>query len=201
MAETKIEKVSYKGWPNCYKVSDGEIEFIATTDIGPRIISCGFAGERNLFHVVEETAGKTGGDEWHLYGGHRLWHSPEDKFRTYNPDNSPIKVEQLPEGLRLTQPVEERTGIQKEIEIRLVPSERRVHLIHRLKNTNVWAVEFSPWALTVMAPGGFSVVPLPTSHHEDNLLPNRSLTFWPYTDLRDDRLLLGTDYVLLRQDK
>ena len=198
MAQVKIEKVNFQGWPNCYRVGNGVIEFIATSDIGPRIISLSFIGEKNLFFVREDFAGKTGGEEWRNYGGHRLWHAPEDKVRTYQPDNIPADVRQIENGLVLSNPLEKLTGILKTIEITIDPSSARVRVIHRLKNTNLWDVEMAPWALSVMAPGGFAVSPLPTEFHPDRLLPNRSLILWPYTNLRDDRYVLGTDFVLLR---
>ncbi|MDQ7034921.1 MAG: hypothetical protein Q9P01_08815 [Anaerolineae bacterium] len=34
----QIETISYKGWENCYRLSDGTIEVIVTGDVGPRII-------------------------------------------------------------------------------------------------------------------------------------------------------------------
>ncbi|MCK7479038.1 MAG: hypothetical protein M0C28_18000 [Candidatus Moduliflexus flocculans] len=86
-----IEKTAFQGWPNCYRVSNGTVEFIATTDVGPRIISFGFIGGANLFFVREDFAGQTGGSEWKNYGGHRVWHAPEDKVRTYEPDNAPCR--------------------------------------------------------------------------------------------------------------
>jgi hypothetical protein len=73
-----------------------------------------------------------------------------------------------------------------------------VHVVHRLKNAGPWPIEIAPWAISVMAPGGFAVAPMPTAFHPDRLLPNRALTLWPYTDMKDDRWLWGTDYVLLR---
>ena len=88
-ADVNIEKTAFQGWPNCYRVSNGTVEFIATTDVGPRIISFGFTGGANLFFVREDFAGQTGGTEWKNYGGHRVWHAPEDKVRTYEPDNAP----------------------------------------------------------------------------------------------------------------
>jgi hypothetical protein len=195
----KIEKTAYQGWPNCYKVSNGIVEFIATTDVGPRIISYSFVGGTNVFFVREDFAGQTGGTEWKNYGGHRIWHAPEDKVRSYEPDNSPIAAKVIENGLVLTMPVEKLSGIQKEIEITLAPASTEVHVVHRLKNAGAWPVELAPWAISVMAPGGFAVAPLPTAFHPDRLLPNRALTLWPYTDMKDDRWLWGTDYILLRQ--
>jgi len=194
----KIEKTAFRGWPNCYRVSNGTVEFIATTDVGPRIISFGFVGGANLFFVREDFAGRTGGAEWKNYGGHRIWHAPEDKARTYEPDNGPIDAKVVANGLVLTMPPEPSTRIQKEIEITLDPVTSEVTVVHRLRNIGAWAVELAPWALSVMAPGGFAIAPMPTAFHPDRLLPNRALTLWPYTNMRDDRWLWGTDYVLLR---
>ena len=86
-----MDKVSYGGWPNCVKLSNDQIELIATTDVGPRIIRFGYVGGQNLFTECKDQLGKTGGDKWRSYGGHRLWHGPEDPQRTYYPDNSPIE--------------------------------------------------------------------------------------------------------------
>ena len=67
-----MEKVSYAGWPNCIKLSNGQIELIVTTDVGPRIMRFGFVGGQNLLNEYKDQVGKTGGDEWRIYGGHRL---------------------------------------------------------------------------------------------------------------------------------
>jgi hypothetical protein len=194
-----IEKTAFQGWPNCYRVSNGTVEFIATTDVGPRIISYGFVGGANLFFVREDFAGQTGGTEWKNYGGHRVWHAPEDKVRTYEPDNSAVEATVIANGLLLTMPPGPLSGIQKAIQITLDPATSEVLVRHRLRNTGAWPVELAPWAISVMAPGGFAIAPLPTAFHPDRLLPNRALTLWPYTEMRDDRWLWGTDYVLLRQ--
>ncbi len=198
-ATVTIEKIAFKGWPNSYRVSNGIVEFIATTDIGPRIMSFGFVGGTNLFFVREDFAGQTGGSEWKNYGGHRLWHAPEDKVRSYEPDNSPIEVKPLGSGLLLVSPTEKASGLQKEMEITLDPVTSVVRVVHRLRNMGPWPVECAPWAISVMAPGGFAIAPMPTTFHPDRLLPNRALTLWPYTDMRDDRWIWGTDYILLHQ--
>jgi len=193
--------MDYRGWPNCCRLSNGLIDLIATTDVGPRIIRFGFVGEENEFKEYEETAGKVGGDEWRIYGGHRLWHAPEAKPRTYCPDNSPVGLEQHGDLVRLIQPTEATTGIQKEIDIRLSAAEAHVEVTHRLRNTNLWAVNLAPWALSVMAPGGTAGIPLPPRRsHEESLLPANTMALWAYTDMSDPRWHWGEKYVLLRQD-
>lgn len=194
-----IEKIAYGGWPNCYRLGDGERELILTSDVGPRVIRLGFVGGKNVFGEFEEMMGLTGGDEWRSYGGHRLWHSPEAKPRSYYPDNGPVDVQvKGQDTLHAIQPVESETGIQKEMNITL--AEGRVTVTHLLTNEGLWPVELAPWGLSVMAPGGLGIIPQPTWHHPDNLLPNRTLTLWPYTDMTDERLHWGTKYITVRQD-
>ena len=60
----QIEKTSYKGWENCYLISNGVVELIALADVGPRIIHFGFIDGENHFAVVEETLGECGGCDW-----------------------------------------------------------------------------------------------------------------------------------------
>jgi hypothetical protein len=195
------EKVRYGGWQNCIRLSNGQIEIIVTTDVGPRVIRCGFVGGQNLFHEVKEELGKTGGSEWRPYGGHRLWHAPEQMPRTYAPDNDPVQYAWDGKTLTLTQPVEPSTGIQKQMEITLSPDGNHVKLVHRLINKNLWDIEASPWCLTVMAPGGRAIFPQePYIPHSEYLLPARALVLWHYTDMRDPRWIWGTRYIQLKQD-
>jgi len=196
----EIERIEYKGWPNCYRLSNGLVDLVLTSDVGPRIIRYGFTNEENEFHEFAGDLGKTGGDEWHSYGGHRLWHAPEDKVRTYFPDNYPVQVRQYAKFLRVTQLTEATTGIQKEIDIRLDPSTSHVQVTHRLINRNLWQVELSVWALSVVALGGVGILPLPArGEHPAQILPTSTLGIWPYTDLSDPRFTLGRHYILLRQ--
>lgn len=193
------ETIEFLGWPNCLRLSNGRVELIVTRDVGPRILHYGLVGGRNAFRVFPEQAGLTGGDEWHLFGGHRLWHAPEQKPRTYQPDNLPVDCDPRPDGARLVQPVEPLTGIEKALEIRL---QEGTHVIvsHSLTNLGVWPVRLAPWALTVMAPGGVAILPEPPPGTPDQLLPNRVVALWPYTRAGDPRLLWGDRYLRVRPD-
>ena len=197
----KMEIVSYGGWPNCIKLSNGEIELVATTDVGPRIIRFGYVGGQNLFKEYKDQLGQTGGNKWRIYGGHRLWHCPEDHKRTYYPDNSKITYKWDGRILKLTQPVETTTGIVKEIEVTLDAKENLVKVFHRLINENLWDIEVSAWALTAMAPTGRIILPQePHRPHPDYLLAARPLVLWHFTDMSDARWTWGEKYIQLRQD-
>jgi hypothetical protein len=208
-----MEKISYGGWPNCIRLTNGNVELIATTDVGPRIIRSGFVGQDNMFHEAASDMGKTGGDEWRGYGGHRLWHAPESKPRTYFPDNYPVKYEMAGDALRLIQGTECTTGLQKTIEITLASDSNHARISHGITNTNLWPVLFAPWALTVMRAGGKAIFPQePYAPHPDipdfdgqqvdkrYYLPVRNLVMWSYTKLSDPRWVFTDQYLILKQD-
>ncbi|MFN7138663.1 MAG: hypothetical protein ACK4UN_04940 [Limisphaerales bacterium] len=193
-----MEKVAYGGWTNCIRLSNEEIELIATTDVGPRIIRFAHLGAPNLLKENKDQMGQTAGDKWRAYGGHRFWHAPEIMPRTYAPDNAPVEHKWDGKKLKLIQPMETTTGLQKELEITLEAKENRVTVLHRLRNRNLWDVEAAPWALTVMQGPGRAIFP-----HEprvEQLLPVRPLVLWGYTDMKDPRWNWGSRYIQVKCD-
>src|SRR4051812_5239262 len=112
-----VEKTEWGGWPNCYRISNGEMELIVTSDIWPRVMRCGFIGGQNFFKVFEDQLGKTGEPDWQLRGGHRIWLAPEDFQRTYAPDNDAAEVQVHGPVLTTTQKTEPETGLQKQLVI------------------------------------------------------------------------------------
>lgn len=198
---TKLEKISYGGWDNCYRLSNDVVDLVVTTDVGPRIIRFGFRDQGNMFKEYPHLLGKTGGDDFRIYGGHRFWHAPEDLVRTYYPDNNPVQLKEHGNFIRLVQPIETTTGVQKEIDISLSASDTQVTVTHRLRNTNMWSIEVAPWALSVMNSSGTAILPLPPRiKHSDQLLPTSSLILWGYVDMSDPRWGWGQEYILLNQD-
>jgi len=197
----QIEKIAYGGWENCTRISNSQVELIVTTDVGPRIIHYGFNGQHNEFYVDEETLGATGGDEWRVYGGHRLWTAPEDPIFTYRPDNMSLDITFEENGLTATQPVDPVSGIQKSMRITLQNENSKVFIEHVVNNKSDKELFIAPWAITMMAAGGTAILPLPKrGSHPQNLLATSSLALWPYTDMSDERWLWGHEYILLRQD-
>jgi hypothetical protein len=208
-----MEKVAYGGWPNCIRISNGTVELIATTDVGPRIIRFGFVGKENEFFEDLEQMGKTNASEWLAFGGHRLWLAPEAKPRSYFPDSQPVKAVEQGNTLRLIQPIETTNGIQKQIEVTLDAEKAHVTAIHKLTNHNLWPIELAPWTLTVMAPKGKAIFPSePYSPHPDIpdtpgqvidkrfYLPVRTLVLWSYTNLADPRWVFTSKSLILKQD-
>lgn len=199
MMNVKLEETNYKSFGKCLKISNEEVELYVTLSMGPRIIRYSFLEEENEFCEDIPTTMEVFGEQWHLLGGHRLWHSPEENPRTYIPDNKEVKWIKSGNGVVLESEVEPWTQIKKEVEIILGDSGSNVKIIHRLTNKNAWAIELAAWALTVMAPGGVEVIAQPK--RETGLLPNRVLALWPYSKMNDSRVYFGDKYIILKQDK
>jgi hypothetical protein len=201
VASVKVEKTEYKGWQNCYRVTNGEIELIVTGDVGPRIIRFGFVGGQNMFKEFAEQLGKSGEEKFQLRGGDRVWKAPEDPVATWAPDNVPVQIIPTATGLIARAPIEPLTNLQKEIEIAIAPLGTTVTVSHRITNHSLFTLEFAPWALTMMAQGGIAVSGFPPrGRHPINLEATNPLVMWAYTDLADPRWKFTKKYLTLRQD-
>lgn len=202
--KVKIDKIPYFNQPNCYRLANGKVEVIATSDIGPRIIAYRLVGGENvLAELGPDAVVKTDLGDWHPWGGHRLWHAPEQIPRSYAPDDTPIEVETVgSDSIRLIQPVEASSHIQKEILVKLAEDGTKVTLTHKLTNKGAWSVKLAPWALTIVRGGGTTIIPQePYIPHEDELLPARPLVLWHYTDMSDPRWTFLKKYICLRTDE
>jgi hypothetical protein len=200
-AAVTIEKAPYHGWPNSYRISNGEVELIVTTDVGPRIIRFAFIGGQNLFKEYDEQLGHSGEKEWMARGGHRLWMAPEDPIGSYALDNTPIQAEQKGDTLVLTGGIEKETGLQKQIVVQLAPTGTAVEVVHRLTNKAGKPRRVAAWALTMMAQGGVGITGFPPrGTHPKDLPPTNPLVMWAYTDFSDTRWQFTRKYLILRQD-
>lgn len=198
-AEVTVKTAPCFNFPNCLHLSNGEVEVVVTTDIGPRIARYAFTGGENILADLSGSIEKK--TEWQPWGGHRLWIAPEDRVRSYGPDNGPIAHVREGNRVRLTQPVEPGTQIQKEIVVTVEASGTGVTVEHRLTNRGSARTELAPWALTIMNGGGTAILPQePYRSHQDALLPARALVLWHYTDLSDPRFQHGPRFLRLSTD-
>jgi hypothetical protein len=167
------------------------------TEAGPRLVRLVPAGtDVNLLAETPDLTIDTDAGVFHLWGGHRLWHSPEMHARTDAPDDSTVQIEELGEGgLRLSAPAD-TAGMFKSIEIHLNPDRPALTLDHTLRNDGLWPVETAPWAITQVPLGGQAIIPC-TAPEKEGLLANRLFVFWPYSNLDDPRLHASDDFIRL----
>jgi len=199
-----IKQIKDPNFGNCLSISNGLVEVHITLEYGPRIIHCSVSGKENMMYQDLEKTPL--GDKYDvfedqhiLYGGHRLWFSPEVVPRCYHPDNLPVTFEEIENGARFTAAIEKHNQIQKSLTITLEKDAPRIKVSHSIRNTGMWDIQLAPWAITMLAPGGLEVMPMPS--RVTDLLPNRNFTFWDYSELNDPRLYFGKDFMSLKQDE
>ncbi|MDB5808682.1 MAG: hypothetical protein JWN94_804 [Betaproteobacteria bacterium] len=195
-----MEKISYPGFGNCYRIANDIAEIVVSTDIGPRILRYALIGGENVLGEYPLLQTMTEWGSWKPWGGHRLWAAPEAMPATYSPDNAPVKFDAPDEwSIHLAQDTD-RSGLQKEMVIALDIEDARVDVHHTIINRTNSPVELAPWAITVMR-SGEAIVPLePWRSHDEALLPAQPIVRWSFTDFTDPRWTLGRRYVRVHTD-
>jgi hypothetical protein len=196
-----METVKFLGL-DCVQLKNDSLELLVTQSVGPRLIRLSLAGGENLLAELPEAAlDCPGAGKLNLWGGHRLWHAPEMRRRTYIPDNQSLTITEIENGLELVQPTEAQTGIQKSLRIILPDQSATLVIDHTLKNEGLWPIELAPWAITQLKPGGIAFLPqITTNADPDGLLPNRRLALWPYTDISSPHIRWGNRFILIKAD-
>lgn len=200
-----IKEVSYKNYGKCLQLSNEKVEVLVTVDLGPRIIKCNLAGkenlmfndvERKLWYDVSSLYGE--GRSWYVYGGHRIWLSPEKFPDTYYPDNEKVVYTTSANGAVFTPAQQDITGLQFCLSVELDETEPKITVTNKITNCSKQPIEGAVWCLSAMDQGGAVIVPQPTE--DTGLLNNRVLALWPYTKMSDSRVFWGDKYIALRQD-
>lgn len=203
-----MEYIQYKNFEKCAKLSKGGKTLLVTVDIGPRIIFYGYDNGENIFFEDAENditrnsdyikTNLRGKGVWHIYGGHRLWKSPEDEA-SYYPDNSPVQVVESCGGVVFVSDVETTTGLQKILSV-YMDNDGDVTIDHTFVNKGKSVTDkIAIWTLSVMDKGAKAVIPL--SVKDTGLLANRNLVLWSYTDIKDKRLEIENDKITVSQSK
>ena len=185
----------------CVVIESGKMRLAVATDKGPRVVGCfiGKGSKENMFAVLPPEPVAKAANGYCFYGGHRLWHSPEDCPLSYEPDNEPVNVRETEDGIFFEGKPAPSTGIQKSICVQPLGDE--IFLVrHMIRNCGIWPVEIAPWALTMMAPGGLMILPQGFAPEGNPYTPDRNIVLWPYTNLADKRLKFTEKYILVQND-
>jgi hypothetical protein len=184
----------------CLELTHGDLSLYLTTSVGPRVLAFTVDGENLFAELPETTLDHPSGRKFHLYGGHRLWAAPEEPAVTYLPDDGPVEIEEIGEGVRVVQ-ADAGTGIMKTLAVGFTP-EGTVRVEHVLKNLGDTPVDCAPWAITQLRTGGTAILPQPGRiPGYSNYQPNRALVLWPYTDIADPGIYPGNRFVFVSADR
>ncbi len=202
-----FSEISYKNFGKCIKMENETTELIVTVDVGPRVIYYGLKGKCNIFredinrdsfndkkqlHDFFETD-----ENWYIYGGHRLWSSPESYPESYTPDNHPVEYEIKGNTITLMPEDRVKVGERHIMTVTLDDRSSDVTVKHAIKNIADFEIKLAPWCLTVAEKGGVEILPLCTE--DTGLLSNRRMVFWPYSNVRDPRFFMCDKYITLAQ--
>ncbi len=181
----------------------GNICLSVTLDVGPRIISLRHKlGENIMFNDTKDEINKDvskvfgAGKKWHIYGGHRIWASPESE-NTYIPDNQEVKYIVDGDSVEFIPKVWPVVLLQSNLKITFI-SDNSIEVGMTLKNTSKIEQRISLWALTVLKVGGTMEVKLPTK--DTGYLPNRNLVMWPYASINDDRFTFRDNVIKVKSN-
>lgn len=178
----------------CIELANPSLRLLVSQAVGPRILGLQYQGGENLLAEIPEFTVDVPTGTFHFYGGHRLWRAPEDLHTTYVPDNGPVSVTSIENGVCVSL-LESTTGLQKTMQILLDASRPVVEITHTLTNLSDAPMTLANWAITQLNPGGVAILPHATD--ATGFLPNRQIALWPYTDLRSPYLTLGNQYTLV----
>ena len=203
----KFSEISYKNFGKCIKMENETAAVIVTVDVGPRVIYYGLNGKQNIFnedinrdtvrdskqlHDFFETE-----ENWYIYGGHRLWSSPESYPESYTPDNHSVPYEIDGNSLKLMPEDRVKVGERHIMTVTLDDTSSDVTVKHAIKNIADYDIKLAPWCLTVAEKGGVEILPQCTK--DTGLLSNRRMVFWAYSNVNDPRFFVCDKYITLAQ--
>ncbi len=196
-----VDYVSFGGWPNNVRLANAHAELIITLDVGPRVISYRTTAGENVFKTFDAQLGGTGESEWMSRGGHRFWLAPEHPVLSYLPDNSPVQHRVISDReVEVENAPVDQLPIRKVMRVAINASSSRVTVTHRAENHGTQPFTAATWGLSVMRPGGVEIIPLPPlGEHPRDLLPNRTMILWAFTDMSGPRWRWGRRFITLRQ--
>lgn len=161
-AAARVKKIEYRGWKNCYEITNPLVRVVVAPAIGGRIMEYSIQG-RNVLWQNEKELGvlrpSDVGKLWHNYGGHKAWNAPQEKWRTPDADNyydyaPALSAEVLPEtpdamaGVRVKCAPIPHLGIQFQRDILVSASTSQVRIIETMKNISGADIEWAPWGVT-----------------------------------------------------
>lgn len=187
--------LEYKNFGKCVQFEENGMIVMVTIDVGPRIIYFGDKQNNILKEDLErkvQVYNDAYKDNWYLYGGHRLWKSPEN-ICTYVADNKPVSYRLNEHGGTFISNIDPKFDYILDIGIK----KNKVYIENTIVSKSKNIESIAAWALTVMDIGGELTVNL--NKKMDDLNPQQNLVIWPYTDIYDERIKISKEKLIVQQ--
>lgn len=173
-----------------YWMTDGKTEVAVAMDFGIRIVHLSCAGMENLYYVqpADLSDGFGTPDTWKLRGGHRMWLAPEGDH-SYHPDDDPVNITPLENGILVEQPLDPLQNIVKTLTVTFC-EDGAVRLDHSFRNAGTAPITGASWGVNTLDAGGTITVGFAG---EDKFTPTRAVSLWGGTNLHDSRIRFTAD--------
>jgi hypothetical protein len=112
-----------------------------------------------------------GDDAWFIYGGHRIWVSPESEA-SYAPDNNPCAVEVSDAGIDVLTQVDPQSRLQKRLTVGA--DDDRFVVSSTIRNMGDALFLGAAWAITCVVPSGVIAFPWGSGGSWDQ----KTITYW-----------------------
>jgi hypothetical protein len=158
--ETPVTRISYRGWPQALKLSNGVVEAIIVPAVG-RVMQFQLAGGEPgpLWENPTVTGASPGADAqgWVNFGGDKVWPAPQTAWPKVTPrgwpppagfDGHPMAAASAGAGVDLTSEVDRDYGVRIRRHIELAPDRPVMTIITRFEKVTGPPVEIGVWTIT-----------------------------------------------------
>lgn len=160
-----VEQVTYEGWQNAYRITNGTMEAIIVPQIA-RVMRYAYIDGPNLLWNNPAELGKAGDPQgWINFGGDKAWPWSQDDWPTWFKREAnwppPPEAEQTPHTVqvvgintvRLTSPVLAQTGLRIVRDITLAETGTRLYTVTKIERVEegydfpvgAWAIAQTPF--------------------------------------------------------
>ena len=200
---SKIEQVTYHGWPNSLRLWSEQAEAIVVPEIG-RVMSFRLRDGENVFWEDRSLDGQRGdatGKEWINFGGDKTWPAPEAEWGQYTGrkqwmppaafDAMPVIATITNNEVVLTSPVDPHYGIRTIRRVRLFRNQLSIATTYERVSGGPSKVGI--WTITQFKEPVMICVPVKTN----SIFTNGHFKFgnepWPQLQVKSNRIEITRD--------
>lgn len=157
-----VERISYHGWPDCYRIANGCVEAIVVPAVG-RLMQFRLAGDEDgAFwenRALDGLLHDSNSSVWLNFGGDKSWPAPQSAWSgqqglDWPPpagfDSRPMEPAPTDRGVVLTSSVDPAYGIQVVRTVELAPEQPRMRIKTEFRKVRGNAVRVGIWTITQM---------------------------------------------------
>ncbi len=160
-----VERITYRGWSDCYRLSNGTVEVVVGAESGGRVLEYSLKG-KNIIFVDPGQNGKM------LEDYKRKWFDPDGGRFDYGPEKVTYKLHDLTwmgpwkatitgeYSLRLVSQLDPSLGVQTTREFTLDKNSSHLAVRQTMRNVSDGDTKWWFWSRTLVKSGGTMLVPL-----------------------------------------